>query len=88
VLLPWALICFLQGQSVRALGLIGIYTTAMLSRSILEPRLVGKQLGLDPLVTLIALYIGYQLWGIGGMLLSPVICVATLEVTRTAGKMD
>ena len=88
VLLPWALICFLHGQSVRALGLLGIYVTAMLSRSILEPRLVGRQLGLDPLVTLIALYTGYQLWGIGGMLLSPIICVAALEATRAAGKIE
>ena len=82
VLLPWSLVCFLQGQSVRAVGLLGVYAVAMLSRSVLEPRLVGKQLGLDPLITLIALYAGYQLWGIGGMLLSPVICVAVMEFTR------
>ena len=82
VLLPWALICFLQGQQVRALGLAAVYVTAMLSRSVLEPRLVGKQLGLDPLVTLAALYTGYRLWGIGGMLLSPVICVAAAQVSH------
>jgi len=84
VLLPWALICFLQGQTVQAIGLLATYVAAMLSRSILEPRLVGKQLGLDPLVTLVALYTGYQLWGIGGMLLSPVICVAAVEANRAA----
>ena len=82
VLLPWALVCFLQGQQVRALGLVSVYVVAMLSRSVLEPRLVGKQLGLDPLVTLAALYTGYRIWGIGGMLLSPVICVAAAEATR------
>lgn len=82
VLLPWSLICLLQGQSVRAIGLLGIYVVAVLSRSILEPRLVGKQLGLDPLVTLAALYAGFQLWGIGGMLLSPMICVILMELVR------
>lgn len=82
VLLPWGLICLLQGQSVKAIGLWGIYVVALLSRSILEPRLVGKQLGLDPLITLIALYIGFQLWGIGGMLLSPMVCVVLSEITH------
>lgn len=82
VLLPWSLISLLQGQSVKAIGLLGIYAVALLSRSILEPRLVGKQLGLDPLVTLIALYIGFQLWGIGGMLLSPIVCVVLSEISH------
>ena len=84
VLLPWSLICLLQEDPIRAVGLLGIYITAMLSRTILEPRLVGKQLGLDPLVTLIALYIGYQLWGIGGMLLSPLLCVAATELVKAS----
>ena len=83
VLLPWALICLLQRQTLQAIGLLATYLTAMLCRSILEPRLVGKQLGMDPLVTLFALYAGYRIWGIGGMLLSPVICVATMELIRT-----
>ena len=82
ILLPWSLICLLQGQTVKAIGLVGIYVVALLSRSILEPRLVGKRLGMDPLVTLIALYMGFQFWGIFGMLLSPMICVAFSELIR------
>ena len=75
VLLPWALISLLQGSTVRALGLLSIYVTAALTRSLLEPRLVGKQLGLDPLVTLAAIYGGYRLWGFPGMILSPLLAV-------------
>lgn len=82
ILLPWALISLLQNQTLRAVGLLATYLTAMLCRSVLEPKLVGKQLGMDPLVTLFALYAGYRIWGIFGMLLSPVICVATMELTR------
>lgn len=82
VLLPWALICLIQGQQFQALGLLGIYVVVTLARSALEPRLVGKQLGIDPLMTLAALYIGYRIWGFGGMLLSPMLCVAAMEVTR------
>ena len=80
VLLPWALICFLQDDAARAIGLVGIYAVISLTRSILEPKLVGKQLGLDPLVTLIALYAGYKLWGIGGMILAPLLAVTVFQL--------
>ena len=76
VLLPWALVCFLQQKQLRAIGLICVYGAAMLTRTILEPRLVGRQLGLDPLLTLAALYMGYRFWGLAGMLLAPVLASA------------
>ena len=75
VLMPWALICFLRGDGARAVGLLGFYAVISLTRSMLEPRLVGRQLGLDPLVTLMALYAGYKLWGIAGMLFAPLLAV-------------
>lgn len=80
VLLPWALICFLQGNTPQALGLLGSYAAVTLIRSALEPKLVGKQLGLDPLVTLMALYAGYKIWGIGGMILAPLLTVTALQL--------
>lgn len=80
VLLPWSLILLVQGEPVRAAGMLGIYAVAFLARSSLEPRLVGKQLGIDPLMTLLALYAGYRLWGFAGVLLSPLLCVAATEL--------
>ena len=79
VLLPWSLISFLQGDAARAFFLLGIYGAATVTRTVLEPRLVGKQLGLDPLVTLMALYMGYRLFGLPGMLLSPMIAVVVTQ---------
>jgi len=80
ILLPWSFILFLQGDSPRALGILGIYVTVALSRSILEPKLLGRHLGLDPLATLMALYAGYRLWGIGGMLLAPLLATTALQL--------
>ncbi|MBQ8833835.1 MAG: sporulation integral membrane protein YtvI [Oscillospiraceae bacterium] len=80
VLLPWALICFLQEDTARAIGLLGIYAVISLTRSILEPKLVGRHLGLDPLATLVALYAGYKLWGIGGMILAPLLTVTAMQL--------
>ena len=76
ILIPWALVCFLEGSAARALGLLGLYATAALTRSVLEPKLVGSHLGLDPLVTLMAMYCGLRLWGLGGMLLLPMLAAA------------
>ena len=76
VLLPWALICLVQGQRLQALGLVLTYGVAMLARIVLEPRLVGRHLGLDPLLTLLMLYTGYRFWGIPGMILAPLLTAA------------
>lgn len=86
VLIPWSVVCFLQGDSLRGVGLLAIYAVVSLLRSVLEPRLVGKQLGLDPLVTLLAIYAGYRLWGLGGMLLAPVLAVAATQIFLQAKK--
>lgn len=80
VLLPWALVLFLQEDTARAIGILGIYATVTLSRSIAEPKLLGRHLGLDPLVTLMALYAGYQLWGIGGMIFAPVLAATAVQL--------
>lgn len=77
-LIPWSIVCYLQGNGPKALGLIGIFLLIWLVRSVLEPKLVGKELGLDPLLTLACIYAGLRLWGIGGMLLAPAgaVCLA------------
>lgn len=80
VLLPWSLISLLQGDGARAIGILGIYITVTVIRSVLEPKLLGRHLGLDPLVTLMALYAGFKLWGIGGMILSPLLAVTAIQL--------
>lgn len=86
VLLPWALLRLLEGDTVMAVGLLGLYGAAALIRSALEPKLVGRQLGLDPLLTLAAVYVGYRLWGIGGILLAPVMAVAAAQLSPGKGQ--
>lgn len=82
VLLPWALVAALQGNYALALGLTAIYVVAWLLRQVAEPRFVGKGLGLDPFVTLVVIYAGYRLWGIGGMLLAPIGATALAQVWK------
>ena len=86
VLLPWSLISLLQQDTGRAIGLLAVYTVISLTRSILEPKLLGSHLGLDPLATLAALYAGYRLWGFGGLILAPMLAVAAAQLLRSPGK--
>lgn len=80
ILVPWSIFAFLQGDHFLAFGLLTLYGATALTRSVMEPRLLGQQLGLDPLVTLMALYAGFRLWGIGGMLLAPILAVAATQL--------
>jgi len=72
VLIPWSLWMFLQGQTGTGVGLVCIYGAAALLRTALEPRLLGKQIGLDPLLTLLAIYAGYRFLGLAGMIVFPI----------------
>lgn len=72
VLIPWAGLCLLSGNYHRAL-LIGLtYAAVSLVRSFLEPRLLGKQMGLHPAAALMAVYGGFRISGVSGMILFPV----------------
>ena len=82
VLIPWALVCLLQKNHLRAIGLLVIYGIALVTRTALEPRLVGRHLGLDPLLTLLSLYLGYRFWGIPGMILAPLLATAAKSIAE------
>ena len=76
ILIPWSIVCLFQQNALRSVGLLCICGAAVLTRTTLEPRLVGRHLGLDPLVTLVALYLGWRFWGVLGMLLAPMLAAA------------
>ena len=72
VLIPWALICFIIGDIPRGIGLAVTYLVILLVRQIIEPRIVGKQIGLHPVVTIVAMFTGLRLLGLFGMFLFPI----------------
>lgn len=86
VLVPWALVSLLQGQNLRAAGLLCLCAVSALTRTSLEPRFLGRHLGLDPLVTLLCLYLGFRFWGFLGMVLSPMLAAAVMAATQTEPK--
>ncbi len=63
VLLPWALITLIQGNVGRGVALLLVYLFVVISRQFLEPKIVGKNTGLHPVLTLILMYVGLRLFG-------------------------
>lgn len=73
VLCPWALGCFLTGNTERGLALLALYAVGLLAHTLLEPRLLAGQADLPPVTALLAMYAGFQFMGVGGMILFPVV---------------
>ncbi len=72
VLIPWALISLIFGNYYMAFSLLILYVIALLVRQMLEPRVLGAQIGLYPLVTLMGMYAGLKIFGIPGMIFGPI----------------
>ena len=75
VLLPWAVYSFITGSFGLGIGLLVIYAMITVIRQIIEPKLVAGQLGLSPVVTIAALYFGLKIFGVLGMLITPILVI-------------
>lgn len=85
VLIPWGLWSLLQGNTVLGAGLLILYGLAAATRTSLEPRLVGRQIGLHPLLALLSMYAGFQLFGVGGMILLPIAALLARQLWAYGG---
>ncbi len=86
VILPWALIAMLGGRVGYGIGLIVIWAVIAVTRNVIEPKIVGKQVGLHPLVTLIAMFVGTKLFGFIGLVVLPLGLSVAVSVLRERGQ--
>ena len=84
ILIPWALWSLFTGDVGLGIGLLVVYAIISVIRQVIEPKLVASQLGLPPFVTLMAMYIGSQLFGFVGLFLLP-ITIMLLKVLNDEG---
>ena len=73
VLLPWAVIAFAGGNARMGIGVMGLYLIITVVRNIVEPKLVGKQMGLSPVVMLPCMIVGLHFFGILGLFGVPLL---------------
>jgi sporulation integral membrane protein YtvI len=72
---PWAIFQLLSGDVQKAVFIMILYLTITLVRQMLEPRILGKQIGLHPIITIMSMYIGMRVFGLFGFFIGPVIAI-------------
>ena len=83
VLIPWGIADLLLGHTSSGLGLLILYGVSAILREVIEPHLVGRSLGIHPLLSLFSVYAGYRLFGIPGMIVAPLVTA----IIKGAGEM-
>ena len=73
IMIPWTVITAIQGNYPLAIGLLVVYLIITVIRNILEPKIVGSQIGLHPIVTLASMFVGAQLFGVFGLFGFPIL---------------
>lgn len=85
VLVPWALAELLLGSTPRGVALLALYLSTLLVRNIMEPKVMAAQAGLPPIASLAAMYLGFCLFGVSGMLLFPFLLLLISQLRRENG---
>lgn len=86
IMIPWALFLFIDGNILLGVSLLVVYLVVTVVRNIIEPRIIGHQVGLHPVITLLAMYVGVRLMGVIGLFGAP-ITLAILKSFHDAGKI-
>jgi len=80
VLIPWTIVYIFMGNYIKAAILFTVFIVCYFIREFLEPRLMGQQIGISPISTLVSIYVGYKLFGFLGMIAGPLIFVLIREI--------
>ena len=75
VMVPWAIISALNGDLKLGISIIVLWIIMSVVRQFLEPKIVSGKIGIHPIFTLIAMYTGFKLIGIMGMLVGPIVLI-------------
>ena len=80
VMVPWAFIALFMGDLSTAVELMVIWGIIALFRRVMEPKFVGDQTGLSPILSLVSIYVGMKAGGVLGMILGPTILLICLNL--------
>ena len=81
VMVPWAVVAFLTRDYPTAISVMVIWGIIALFRRVAEPKIVGEQTGLSPILSLISIYAGMKLGGVPGMILGPILTLVVLNLS-------
>lgn len=82
VLAPWAVIDLISGNYTHAIGFAVIWGVVVVFRRLAEPKILGDQTGLSPVLSLVGIYAGMKLGGVLGMILGPLLLLVCINLTK------
>ncbi|HHV60465.1 MAG TPA: sporulation integral membrane protein YtvI [Clostridiaceae bacterium] len=86
ILIPWMIISFLSGNATLGFSLLILYGVVLIVRQLIEPKVLGTQIGVHPLVTLFSMYLGLKIFGVLGMIAGPITVLLLKNVFRGLNK--
>ncbi|WP_219836016.1 sporulation integral membrane protein YtvI [Paenibacillus sp. R14(2021)] len=81
-MIPWILYTFIYGNVTLGIELSILYGVILVARQTLEPKVLASSVGLDPLPTLIAMFVGLKLFGVLGLIIGPVSLVILSAIQK------
>ena len=87
VLGPWAIVKFFSGNYLTALGMVILYLVSLLTHQLIQPKLIGESVGMNPFATMFFMYVGYQFSGVFGMIIAIPIGMLLINFYK-AGAFD
>jgi len=80
VIVPWALGSIIVGDIPMAIGLAVIYGVITITRQVLQPKILGDQLGAHPLASLMSIFVGFRVFGLLGFIIGPSLLMIFIAV--------
>lgn len=75
IFIPWVIYLFITANYSMTISITILYMIIVISRQILEPKILSSNMGMNPLAALISLFVGIQLWGIAGIIIAPILLI-------------
>ena len=82
VLVPWSIDCFITSDPKLGIWLLVIFVASTVIRNIVEPKILGKRVGVHPFLIITSAYLGYSIFGGGGLLLGPLVVAAIFAANK------
>ena len=82
IMIPWGIVTLIMGDIKMGILLLVVYLIVTVVRNIIEPRIVGGELGLHPLVTLVSMFVGVNLAGVIGLFGFPIVLSLLLHLNK------
>lgn len=82
VLVPWGTWYLLTGDMRLGISILVLYAAVSVIRQLIQPKVIGENIGLHPLLTLVSMFVGFEVIGAWGLILGPIVVVVALALYR------